>query len=432
VDNNNVLVIGAGVAGIEASLLLANAGKKVYLIEKDLIIGGNVIKYEEVFANMECSTCMIAPKQQEVLQNENIELLSLSEVEKVQGESGNFTVTINKKARYVSLTACIGCGMCYDPCPVSLKNEFEQNLSDKKAIYVPCAGSLPNVPAIDPEYCLQLSGKKTCNICVEACMFGAIDLTEKDEKVDLSVETIIVATGFDILDPNGFSQFGYGKHPNVFTAMELERLYASNGPTEGKITLRKGDKPPKSIAIIQCVGREQQGYCSSICCMYSLKIAHYLRDKLPDAKIYNFHSDLCIPGKYNQKFYREVKEEKVDFIYAAVDKIKVEGNDKDITIEYMNGKDKKEKLSAEMVVLSLAMIPGKDNASLAEILGIELDKKGFLQAQTNQLGFADTSQPGIFLAGCVEGPKDIQHSIAQAEAAVGKVMNMVQGSEVLG
>ena len=184
-NNSDILIIGAGVAGIEASLLLANTGKKVYLVEKASLIGGNVIKYEEVFANMECSTCMIAPKQQEVLQSEDIELLTLSTVEKVQGEIGDFTVTINKKARYVSLVDCIGCGMCYEPCPVSLKNEFEQSLSEKKAIYVPCPGSLPNVPAIDPEHCLQLNGKKTCNACVEACAFGAINLSDKDEKIEI-------------------------------------------------------------------------------------------------------------------------------------------------------------------------------------------------------------------------------------------------------
>ena len=422
-NNSDILVIGAGVAGIEASLLLADTGKKVYLVEKASLTGGNVIKYEDVFSNMECSTCMIAPKQQEVLQSENIELLTLSTVEKVQGEIGDFTVTIKKKARYVSLVDCIGCGMCYEPCPVSLKNEFEQNLSEKKAIYVPCPGSLPNVPAIDPEYCLQLNGKKTCNACVEACAFGAINLSDKDEKIEIKVGAIIVASGFDIIDPAGFPQFGYGKYPNVYTAMEAERLYASNGPTEGEITLRKGDASPKSIAIIQCVGREQQGYCSSVCCMYSLKLAHYLKHKLPDAKIYNFHSDWCMPGKYYQKFHHDVKEEGVDFIYSHVDKIKVDGNDKGLSIEYYNEKNEKEKLSADMVILSLAMMQGKDTASLSKLLGIEQDTKGFFMNQGIQLGAVNTSKPGIFLAGCAEGPKDIQGSITQAEAVVGKVMS---------
>ncbi len=353
---SDILVIGAGVAGIEASLLLASAGKKVYLVEKSSLIGGNIIKYEDVFPDLECSTCMIAPKLQEVLQNENIELFTLSNVEKVQGEIGNYTVTLNKKARYVSITDCIGCGVCYEPCPVSLKNEFEQNLSEKKAIYVPCSGALPNVPVIDPDYCLQINGKKTCNACVEACMFGAIDLSEKDQKVDLKIGAIIVATGFDILNPEQFSQYGYGKHPNVYTAMELERLYASNGPTDGKITMRKGNGTPNSIAIIQCVGREKQGYCSGVCCMYSLKLAHYLRDKFPTAKIYNFHSDFCIPGKSYQKFYEEVKEEGVNFIYSPADKIKVHKKENNLSVEYTNGEAEKESVSPDMVVLSSAMI----------------------------------------------------------------------------
>ena len=424
-SNSDVLVIGAGVAGIEASLLLANAGKKVYLVEKAPLIGGNTIKYEEVFPNMECSTCMIAPKQQEVLQNENIELLTLSTIEQVKGEIGDFTVTVCKKARYVSVVDCIGCGMCFEPCPVSLKNEFEENLSEKKAIFVPCPGSLPNVPAIDPEHCLQLNGKKTCNACAEACMFGAIDLSDKDEKMELKVGAIIVASGFDTIDPAGFPQYGYGKHPNVYTAMEMERLYASNGPTEGKITLRQGDRTPKSIAIIHCVGREQQGYCSSICCMNSLKMAHYLKDKIHDAEIYDFHSDLCIPGKYNQKFYQDVKEEGINFINSPIEKIDINGNGNGVTVGYMNGKDEKEVVSADMVILSLAMINGKDSANLSKILGIEQDKRGFFLNQS-QLGAVDTNKPGIFIAGCAEGPKDVSGSITQAEAAVGKIMAYFQ------
>lgn len=422
--SENVLVVGAGIAGMEASLLLANAGKKVHLVEKLPLIGGHTIKNEESFPNLECSTCMVAPIQQEVLQNSNIEVMTLSSVEKLEGEVGNFTVTINKKARYVSLTACIGCGMCYEPCPVTLKNEWEENLSEKKAIYVPCPGSLPNVPVIDPEHCLQLSGKKDCNGCLEACMFGAIDLSDKDEDVEIRVGAIIVATGFELFDPSSLSRCGYGKFPGVYTSMEFERLFASNGPTSGELVLRDGKSSPNSVAIIHCVGREEQGYCSGVCCMSSFKHAHFLKHKLPDAKVYHFYSDICVPDKTYQKFFEKVKKEGVEFVFqSSTDSISITKNSKGLDVSYENGKGTKETLPVDMVVLACALVPGKEASLLSRVLGIDLDDTGFFMTSNMQIGSVETSRPGIFIAGCAEGPKDVQNSVIQAEAAVGKVMN---------
>ncbi len=420
--NPNVLIIGAGIAGMEASLLLAEAGRKVYLVEKESLIGGQVIKYEEVFPNMECSTCMVAPKQQEVLQNENIELFLLSEVEKIAGSAGQFSVRIRKRARYVSLTNCIGCGACYDPCPVSLYNEFEQCLSKKKAISIPCPGALPNVPAIDPENCLYLSGKQECQACKEACMFDAIDFSDKDEILELEVGAIIVATGFDLLDVKILPQYGYGDSSNIYTAMEFERLNAANGPTEGKIILREGSIP-KSVAIIHCVGRAEKGYCSGVCCMYSAKFSHYLRHKLPDAKICEFYSDLCIPGKSYQKFYKEIQNKGVELIYS--DDIRVEKKDGKIQVVYKNGDGERSVFNADMVILSPAMIAKNGTKELAKILGISVDEKGFFSTQNQSLSPITTSVQGIFVIGCAEGPKDISESIAQAEAAVGKVLSLL-------
>jgi len=219
--------------------MLADAGMHVYLMEKDSLIGGQTIKFEEVYPNMECATCMVAPIQQEILHHKNIDLLLLSELESVEGNAGQYKVKIRKKARYVSLVNCIGCGACYEPCPVSLDNAFEEGLSKQKAIAVSCAGAIPNVPAIDPEQCLHLNGKDTaCKACQEACMFDAIDFADEDENMDLDVEAVVVATGFDLLDVRNLPQYGYGKFPNVYSAMEFERLYAQNGPTEGELTLR--------------------------------------------------------------------------------------------------------------------------------------------------------------------------------------------------
>ncbi len=425
-ETENVLVIGAGIAGMEASLLIAKTGKIVYLVEKLPLIGGNAIKNEESFPNFECSTCMVAPIQQEILQSSNIQTMTLSTVKKIEGEIGNFTATIHQRARFVSLTDCIGCDMCYEPCPVSLINEWEENLSEKKAIYVPCAGSLPNVPTIDADHCLQLSGKKECNACAEACMFGAIDLTQKDEDVEIQVGAIIIAVGSELYDVSALSNLGYGNLSGVYTAMEFERLFASNGPTQGELTLRNSEKTPESIAIIHCVGREERGYCSGICCMYSLKYAHFLRHKLPDAKIYNLHTDICVPGKSYQKFFTEIKEEGTKLLYnASMDSVKVTENEGGLKITYLNNKGNQEAITVDMVILAPAVIPQKDNSLLSQIAGIDQDEYGFLQSKADGISSTETTREGIYMAGCVEGPKDMQASVSQAESAVGKVISVL-------
>jgi len=416
---SDVLVIGAGIAGIEASLLLSKADRKVHLIEKTSYTGGTAIKFEEVFSNMECSTCMVAPRQQELLQDKNINLLTLAEVEDVKGSFGKFTVKIRKKARYVDMENCIGCDACFEPCPVSLKNEFEEGLNERKAIYVPCAGALPNVPMIDTEHCLRFKGKD-CKACQEACMFEAIDFKQKDEQLELKVGGIIAATGFKIFDPEQVPQYGYGKFDDVYTAVEFERLYASNGPTEGNIVLKNG-KAPKSAAIVHCVGRDKKGYCSSVCCMYSLKFNHYLKSKIPEIKISELYTDLCIPGKSHQKFYEKMKETGTDLIRAQ--EVKVDKQGKEKTITYNNG-NKKDSLQADMVILASA-IESKDDASdLAKILGISLDEYGFFKEEHSDVSSVITSKPGVFIVGCAQGPKNIQDSVSQASAAVGKILSL--------
>lgn len=419
-QNTAMLVIGAGIAGMEASLLLANSGRKVYLVEKTSYTGGNVIKFEEVFPNMECATCMVAPKQQELLQHENIELLTLSQVEAVQGSLGDFSVKIKKKARYVDLEACIGCDACFDPCPVEVDNEFEEGLSKRKAIYVPCAGALPNVPTIDTENCLRFKGED-CTACQEACMFEAIDYTQQDEELKIKVGAIVVATGFSMFDVGRTTQYGYKKLSDVYSAMEIERILASNGPTQGEITTQSGEAP-RSVAIIHCVGREEKGYCSSVCCMASLKVSHFIKKKLPEVKITQFYSDLCIPGKAYQKFYEEVEESGVDFIRAKVTEVSKSG--KELAIKYETEDAKENTLTADMVILSPALEPGIDTLKLALILSIPQSQDGFFSEKEPDLTSVATAQQGIFIAGCAQGPKDIAETVAEAEATVGRILSL--------
>jgi heterodisulfide reductase subunit A len=418
-SNSDILVIGAGIAGIEASLMLSKSDRKVHLIEKTSYTGGTVIKFEDVFSNMECSTCMMAPIQQELLQDKNINLLTLAEVEDVQGSFGNFIVKIHKKARYVDMKNCIGCNACFEPCPVRLKNEFEEGLSERKAIYVPCAGALPNVPMIDTEHCLRFNGKD-CHACQEACMFEAIDFHQKDEQITLNIGAIIVATGYTTFDSRQTPQYGYGKIDDVYTAFEFERLFASNGPTEGKILLKNG-KTPKSAALIHCVGRNIKGYCSSVCCMYSLKFNHYLTLKIPEIKISEFYTDLCIPGKSHQKFYEKIRETGTKLIRAS--DIEITKQSQGIVIKYNDEGDKKNSTTVDMVILAPAIVPKDDASKLAKILGVAIDEYGFFKEENQNVSSVVTSKPGVFIVGCSQGPKNIQESVSQASAVVGKILS---------
>ncbi|RKZ30531.1 CoB--CoM heterodisulfide reductase iron-sulfur subunit A family protein [bacterium] len=424
--NKDILVIGGGIAGIQASLLIAESGRKVYLAEKTSMIGGNAIKFEEVFPNMECSTCMLAPKQQELLQNANIELLTLATLKRLDGSPGDFTATIQVKAGYVSPVDCIGCGACYEPCPVSVKNPFEENLNERKAIFVPCAGALPNVPVIDTDNCVRFTKGEDCTACQEACMFEAIDFNQEDKELQLKVGAVVVATGFDEFDVKDLPEYGYGELDCVYTAMEFERLFASNGPTLGELTLRNGETPKKA-AIVHCVGRDKVGYCSGICCMYSAKFARFLKHKIDGAEVFALYSDLCVPGKLNERFYRETLGEGVSYIHCG--NVKVEKNSKGAKVTY-DSAGKSESIDVDMVILAPAVIANPDNVALAEILGIECDSRGFFATETGSLAPVTTSREGIYVAGCAESPKDIAASITQAGAAVNKIISTAERASV--
>lgn len=251
-------------------------------------------------------------------------------------------------------------------------------------------------------------------------MFEAIDFAQKDEELELKVEAIVVAIGFDIFDLTRAPQYGYKKFSEVYSAVEFERMRASNGPTKGEIILRDG-QPPKSAAIIHCVGRSEKGYCSAVCCMYSLKFAHYLKDKVPDVKVLELYSDLCIPGKSYQRFYEKIKESGVDFIRGNLIEVSEQG--KGLTINYETEEGKENTLTVDMIILAPAIEPRADSSELAKILDIPKGEGGFFSERELELAPTDTLREGIFIAGCAQGPKDIGDSVAQAEAVVGRILS---------
>ena len=448
--NTDVIVIGAGPAGMESALLLAKAGRKVFLVEKNSFIGGRAARFEDVFPKMECASCMLEPGMDEILHNEHIEVFTCSEVQEVLGFVGNFTATIRKKATYVDKDKCIGCGACYDACPVSVKNQFDYNLSERKAIYVPYTGALPNVPVIDERHCLRMKGEsnlcrealdmgliskeeyekyktEACSLCKQACMFDAINYDDKEETILRDAGGIIVATGFELFDASVLPQFGYGSIPEVYTGLEFERILSQTGPTAGKL-LMKDSREPESIAIIHCVGsrdKNHREYCSGICCLYALKFSRLIKKHLPSANVYHVYADWCVPGKDNQAFLDSVKaEENIHFIHTPLPmRADIIQDDKKINILCTDVAGKKREILSDMVILCPAVVPAGDSAITAGILGISQGKDGFFAEGHTKLAPVSTNIEGIYIAGCAQGPKDIQASVAQGAAAAGQVLS---------
>ncbi len=428
--NPNVLIIGGGIAGMQAALDIADGGKKVYLVERDPSIGGNMSKFDKTFPTLDCAACISTPKLVAVGQHENIEMMTYSEVIDVSGFVGNFKIQIKKKPRYVDADKCTGCGICSEKCPSKVLSEFDHNLTTRKAIYTPFPQAVPNTRVIDTDHCIYFK-KNRCRLCEKFCEAKAIDFDQKAEIIEVEVGSVIIATGFQTFDPVSISQYGFGRFPEVYTSIQFERINNATGPTSGKILTKDGRKP-ESVAIIHCVGSRDANhmkYCSRVCCMYSMKFAHLVHEKT-GAEVYEFYIDIRSPGKGYEEFYNRVQEEGTHFIRGKVSQItdivdSPEDKGKLVVVAEDTLARKVRRIPVDMVVLSVGLKPSSGIEDIVRMVGISLDSDGWINELHPKLGPLATPSDGIFVAGCCQGPKDIPDSVAQGQGAAGEALSLI-------
>jgi heterodisulfide reductase subunit A len=429
-EKTSVLIIGGGIAGIQASLDLAQRGFQVYVLEETPTIGGRMAQLDKTFPTMDCSICILAPKMMECFRHPNIKLLTYSELKDVKGSVGNFQVKIHKKPRYIDETKCTGCQSCAEHCPIEVPNEFDMKLGMRKAIYMPMPQAVPRCMTVDKENCID------CKLCSKVCKAGAVDFSQQPEDIDLNVGAIIIATGFNQYDPSEIVEYGYQRHKNVLTALEFERWVCASGPVAGHLLRPADGLIPKTIAFIQCVGSRGRKFgtpfCSSVCCMYATKEALIIREHAPDVQVYIFYNELRAFGKGFQEFVNRAKQEYgVKYIRSRPGEIR-EDPTKSLTIWYDDTLTREIKSldKVDLVVLCPALLPREGNRKLAEITGAELDDCGFFKVTHPFLSPMDSTVPGIYVCGYCQSPKDIPDSVAQASAAAARAAEALALVEV--
>lgn len=431
------LVVGGGIAGIQAALEIADAGFPVYLVEREPSIGGHMAQFDKTFPTMDCAACILTPRMVSVGTHPHITLLTWSEVTEVQGYVGNFTVTIRKKARYIKEDLCTGCGICQEKCPKKVIDEvFEAGLGYRKAVYTPFPQAVPKYPVIDRENCTYFQ-KGTCRACEKLCPTEAIDFEQTDELLTVQVGNIVLATGFDILDARRIGQYGYGRLANVFTSLEFERLSNAAGPTNGQIVLRDGVTQPQTVGIIHCAGsrdRNFNNYCSAICCMQSLKFAHLVRERT-GATVCNFYIDIRTTAKAYDEFYQRVLDDGAILIRGRVaevtDAARLPGEEGKLIIQVEDTlAGKQRRIPVDMVVLSVGLEPRHDAKEVAHRFGISCSADGWIIEKHPKLDPVATMTEGVFVAGCAQGPKDIPSTVAQGAAAAARVLARIQQHEI--
>lgn len=449
------LIIGAGIAGIQAALDIANSGYEVVLVEKEPSIGGHMAQLSETFPTLDCSQCIMTPRTVEVGHHENIRLYTYSDIESIKrdGSDGDFTVTIRRHAAYIDWDKCNGCGTCQEKCPFKVESIFERGIGPRKVVYTLSPQAVPNKPVIDAENCRYLQSlwdmqagripsvdkngnpaKPKCGACLKFCPTEAIDFEQKDTLIEEKVGAIIVSTGYDLFPQSRLPEYGGGNIPDVVDGLAFERLLAASGPTAGKVIRPSDGKQPLEVVFIQCSGSRdpERGmpYCSKICCMYTAKQAILYKHRVPEGQAYVFYIDVRAGGKGYEEFLNRAQEEegvvylrgKVSKLFREGDKIIVKGADtlSNRTVE----------IAADMVVLATAVIPRSSSRQIAEMLDLEMDENGFFTASDEELEPVASNIAGIFLAGTGLGPKDIPETVAQASGAAAKVLSLFQREKV--
>ncbi len=436
----DVMVVGGGIAGIHAALTMADAGKHVYLVERESTLGGHMAKFDKTFPTLDCAACILTPKMSQVRSHPNITLWTYSDVVSVEGFTGDFTVRVRHRPRYVIEELCTGCLECIEKCihkQGKFEDEFNEGLGKRKPIYIPFPQATPPVVVVDPDTCIWFKTGKCPQTCIEACERGAFDFEQKETFDEVKVGAIVLATGFKTFDATRAPEYGYGIHPNVYTSLEVERLFNAAGPTGGEPILRDGTRP-RSVGIIHCVGSRDErynAYCSRVCCMYSLKLAHLVKERT-GAEVYQFYIDMRTPGKGYEEFYDKILKEGTHLIRGRV----AEVTDEAISPEeqghlVIRAEDTLiglvRRIPVDMVILAVGLEPQPDAQDVRRLFNISCGSEGFFTERHPKLAPVSTFTDGVFLAGACQGPKDIPDTVAQAGAAAAEVLAMVDRGFVM-
>ncbi|MFO7769714.1 MAG: CoB--CoM heterodisulfide reductase iron-sulfur subunit A family protein [bacterium] len=435
--NPATLVVGGGIAGIQAALELADAGHPVVMVEREPSIGGHMAQFDKTFPTLDCAACILTPRMSEVGEHENITLYSYAEVEEVSGYVGNFDVRIRQKPRYLDIEACTGCGICIEKCPKRVIDDvFEAGLGYRKAIYRPFPQAVPKFPVIDEENCIYFE-RGTCKACEKFCPTDAIDFDQTEESIDLKVGNMILATGYQLFDCSKIPQYGHGRLANVFTSLEFERLCNAAGPTNGKIVLRDGVTQPESVAIVHCVGSrdtKNHPYCSAICCMSALKFGHLVLEKT-GAEVTSYYIDMRPLHKNYEEFYDRLLQEGMHFVRGRVAEITDAdtrpGEEGKLIVHAENTLTGKQvRKPVDMVILMGALEAQEDARETALKFGISCSVDAWFTERHPKLDPVATMTDGVFIAGTCQGPKDIPDSVSQGAAAAARVQGMISKGKV--
>jgi heterodisulfide reductase subunit A len=410
----DVVVIGAGVAGIQAALDIAAHGIHVHLIEREPSIGGHMAQLDKTFPTNDCSMCILSPKMVDVQRNKNITLYTCAEVEKIEGSVGNFTVTVTKHPRFVDESTCNGCGDCIQICPVEVYNRFDAGIGVRKAIYKPQPQSVPDIVIKDPDHCIE------CGLCYDACGPGSVLHEDAEKEIHIQAASVVISTGYAVFDAQNKPQFGHLLLPDVITSLELERMINASGPTGGKIKRMSTGKTPRSVVFIQCVGSRdmtvKRPYCSCVCCMQAIKNALLIKEKHPDTEVIICYMDIRSYGKGYEEYYERAKATGVKFIRGMPSDVFKDRNGMTMQVENSETSEVLV-LHPELVVLSVGMGPAEKTGQIAERFGIPVEDTGFIKPVHDAMDTVATIRPGIYLAGTATAPRDIPDSVASGGSA---------------